>query len=222
MGWFKCVAALAILIPLGSDAVGQTAAADGPVIEKPGSCAPLCTYLVNRNLTSRVVVTLEATPTPNPFGMYDNAGNQAPLMTTTVPVLLQAGERRMLNGPIVYAMRSSVREQATLDYRILGSYIPKPDLSDLPAGVPEDFARFFVQWDHDFDNSPACGLGLPAKGLRVRNMNQYRSLAVTYQNKRPGLNNSEQTIYLQPGQDLPVGCVNDWPVLTVSGIRFAS
>lgn len=224
MGWSRMMA-LAILMPLASVATGQTIAPDSPVVErKPAGCAYDCTALVNRNLLSRVVVTLEVTPAPS-WSMYDRFGNTVNFAQTTIPVLLQAGERRILSDSIITDITATTPptiKKVQIDYRVAGYYNPKPDLRDLPAGVAEDFARFFQQWNHGLDGSAACGSGHPeGRILFARNMNPYRSLAVAFQNKRPGSNNALQTIYLRPGQESPIGCVSDWPVLTVE-VRFSS
>lgn len=205
--------------------VARAAPTDSPIVEarQPG-CYLSCAFLVNRNLTSRVVVTLVTTP-DQPVSMYDRAGNSLIVTETTTPVLLQAGERRSLADQIFLdsvTTPGAVARVVTMKYRVAGYYIPKPDLSDLPTGTAEDFSRIYVQWVHDLDGSQACGDGQPAKVLRVRNMNHYRSLAVSYRNTRTDSSPTIHTLYLQPGEDQPIGCLNDWPVLTVGKVRFSS
>jgi hypothetical protein len=220
------IARAVAITAVSSSAGAQPVSGDGPVVQqRSSSCAPRCTVLINRNPNSRIVVTLESVPSET-WPMYDMAGNRVQLTARTTPVLLQAGQILKLADVLVTEERQTppmMRREVTFTYRIAGFYIPKPDLSDLPAGVPEDFARLYVSWAHDFDGKGACGLDNPeAKILVLTNMNPYRSIAVTYRNLRPYQNKNEQTVYLEPTETRGIGCESDWPVLTIGEVRFSN
>ena len=151
---------LAALASLALASESKSDDANAPVIQArtPG-CYMDCTFVINRSTTNRVVVTLEATP-DLPLPMFDRGGNTVMFSQTTVPILLQAGETRLLSDLILIEAKTPpnpVSRSVTIKYRISGYYVPKPDLRELPPGVPEDFARFYVQWQHYLDGTPACG-----------------------------------------------------------------
>jgi hypothetical protein len=222
----------AAIVALGWAALGQTQQppAASPTIERNPGCGASCATLVNKDVGARVVVTLQSSPDFE-LPMYDSQGNSAPLRPRTYPVLLQAGERRPVSEMILFEVRQAglplIRRFASLRYSIVGAYVPRPDLSDLPAGVATDYARLYERLNLDLAGTDTCRLGPDPREPRtlwVRNMNLYRNLAVSYRNARPGLNNKPQAVYLAPGDEAPIGCTYDVDQghLTISEVRFAS
>jgi hypothetical protein len=220
------VGALSGVAPLFvGPAIAQSFPASVTIEPRAPGCSVNCLYLVNHDQNSRVVATLDVAPDQS-FEMFDKDGNRTEFARRTIPVLLQAGERLFLADILVYERRTNpptILRGVRVKYTVLGSYVPHPDLTELPRGRPEDSARLYERLSHDVPNT-ACGTGTSVDAPRLlvlRNMNVRRSIAVTWQNLRPDLSHEQMTSYLKPGEEVGVGCIWDWPVLRISSVRFS-
>lgn len=218
-GWLAAIVSSLIFY---SPAMAQSPGVASVKVERrPANCAqgPTCgVFLVNNSKTDRAVATVVVS-TESEIHMQDFAQNTFPLRTpmTQVVLLFPGQELRMpasidLHGPGGQIGPATRR----YSYVVAGSYVPRPDLMDLPPGRARDWVRIL---DMDFGNYP-CALGA-AHVLRVRNVHIARSVAVSFQNRTPTRRTTPQTLYLAPGEDGFVGCANEWQNIEFIGAEFS-
>lgn len=228
---FAIVCSFAAIVP--ATAQGDNSVA--PVIELSNgtcsntqvACRPPGTYLVNRNTSDRVVVTIERTVVGGAsLGLRDRHLRRASQPPVEMEVLMRSGQHvRLLSG--VNVQQHFVK----FSYRVVGHVIPRADdINDVGAANAEDYLRINETRKPFLDQSNICHDGVknnPHIGLALVNLHPTRRLAVVWRNtaKRYGVSGAEwRSEHLEPGVDGPeIGCVIDLPdrLLEISEVRWA-